>query len=84
MVLAFITGPVLAARLLTYDLKQLLVVSSGLGVLASIIGVAWSRHMLTHYGLALTTGGLVVCVIVMLYAALIIWTLGKKRLTRTV
>ncbi len=81
MVLSFITGPVLTARLLTYDLKQLLGVSVGIGVLASILGVAWSRHLLTYYGLALSTAGLVVCVIVMLYAITIGITLMRRRLT---
>lgn len=79
MVLAFMTGPVLAARLITHDLKQLLFVSTAIGVVASIVGVAWSRHMLTYYGLALSTGGLVVCVIVLFYVALIVWTLGRRR-----
>lgn len=79
MVLCFITGPVLIARLLTHDLKRLLVVSVGVGVIASIFGVAWSRHLLTYYGLALSTGGLVVCVIVIFYMAVIAWTLTMRR-----
>lgn len=83
MVLTFITGPVLAARLLTYDLRQLLSVSVGIGAISSIIGVAWSRHLLTYYGLALSTGGLVVCVIVALYVVLIAWTLAKRRYYKT-
>lgn len=78
MVLAFITGPVLISRLLTHDLKRLLALSSAIGVLASIIGVAWSRHLLTNYGLALSTGGLIVCVIVAFYAVVVCWTLFRR------
>lgn len=68
MVLAFITGPALTARLFVHDLKQMLGLSVLLGIVASVIGVALSRHMLTVYGMALSTGGLVVCVIVVIYA----------------
>lgn len=63
MVLAFLTGPILTARLLTDDLKKMIGLAAVLGVLASLIGVALSRHMLTVHGMALSTGGLVVCVI---------------------
>lgn len=63
MVLAFITGPVLAARLLTHNLRTLLWVSMSLGCLASLLGVAISRHFLSVYGLPLSTSGIVVCVI---------------------
>jgi manganese/zinc/iron transport system permease protein len=71
MVLAFITGPVLTARLLTNDLKRMIWLSIGIGALASILGVALARHLLTVYGLALTTGGVVVCVISSMYATAI-------------
>lgn len=73
MVLAFITGPVLTARLLTDDLKRMLGLSVVLGSVASIIGVALARHLLTVYGLALTTGGVVVCVITAMYALAIVY-----------
>ncbi len=82
MVIAFITGPVLIGRLLTHDLKRLLTVSVGVGVLSSVVGVALSRHMLTNYGLALSTGGLVVCVIVALYIVVIVATLFTQRVRR--
>ena len=55
MVLAFITGPPLTARLLTDDLKKMLLLACGFGAMASILGVALSRHILTAYGIALTT-----------------------------
>jgi manganese/zinc/iron transport system permease protein len=63
MVLAFITGPVLTARLLTHDLKKMIWAAIGLGSLAAVLGVALSRHFLSAYNLALSTAGIVVCVI---------------------
>ncbi len=67
MVLAFITGPVLCARLLTNTLKHLLLLAVGIGILASVIGVAISRHLLTEYGLTLSTSGIVVCTIAVFF-----------------
>jgi manganese/zinc/iron transport system permease protein len=67
MVLAFITGPPLAARLLTHNLKSMLFLAVGIGVLASMIGVAFARHILTVYDVALSTGGVVVCTITMIF-----------------
>lgn len=68
MILAFFTGPALAARLLTHDLKKMLFLSMGIGTAASLIGVAISRHMLSVYGVALSTSGIIVCVILLLFA----------------
>lgn len=67
MVLAFITGPALTARLLTNDLKKMLFLSVLLGGLASITGVALSRHILSVYGIALSTAGVVVCIILLMF-----------------
>lgn len=63
MVLAFMTGPALTARLLTNRLSRMIALSALIGVLASLIGVALSRHILSVTGAALSTGGIVVCVI---------------------
>jgi manganese/zinc/iron transport system permease protein len=76
MVLALIVGPVLTARLLTHDLKRMLALAAGLGVLASILGVALARHLLSVHQVALSTAGVVVCAVVALY----ITTLIAKRL----
>jgi manganese/zinc/iron transport system permease protein len=67
LVLSFITGPALTARLLTHDLKKMLALSVFLGCLASVIGVAISRHMLSFYGMAISTGGVVVCVKILIF-----------------
>lgn len=69
MVLAFITGPVLTARLLTHHLKTLLWTAAGLGCLASVLGVAIARHFLSVYGIPLSTSGIVVCVIALMFLA---------------
>lgn len=67
MILSFITGPALAARLVTHDLKKMIYYAIGFGCFSSLVGVALSRHMLSAYGLALTTSGLVVCVIAVVF-----------------
>lgn len=63
MVLAFITGPALIGRLLTDDLKKMILLAIFIGCLASVLGVAFSRHLLSVYDVALSTGGIVVCTI---------------------
>lgn len=67
MVLSFITGPALTARLLTNDLRRMLALAALLGVTASLVGVALSRHFLTVNGISLSTAGVVVCVIALQY-----------------
>ncbi len=67
LVLAFMTGPVLTARLLTNDLKKMIMLAVLIGAIASIIAVALSRHLLSQFGLALSTGGIVVCVIFVIF-----------------
>lgn len=69
LVLAFMTGPPLTARLFTYRLKTFWMASVGVGVVAAFLGVALTRHLLTEYGMSLSTSGVVVCVIVLLYIA---------------
>lgn len=73
MVLAFITGPALTARLMTGTLQKMLLVSVGIGIVASVVGVALSRHILTVYDISLSTAGVVVCTIVIFYLAAAIY-----------
>jgi len=68
MVLTFLTGPVLAARFLTHNLNRLIILAIVLGSACSVIGVALSRHFLSVYGLSLSTGGIVVCVMTLVFA----------------
>jgi manganese/zinc/iron transport system permease protein len=67
LVLAFIVGPVLTARLFTHRLKKLILLAMGIGVGASLISVALSRHLLSIHHLPLSTSGLVATVLGMIY-----------------
>lgn len=73
LVLAFLTGPYLSARLFSDRLGVLLWLSPAFGICASIGGVALSRHCLSVYGLPLSTGGIVVCVIGIFYTISVIF-----------
>jgi len=80
MVLAFMTGPSLTARLLTQRLQTLLGLSVFLGVIASFVGVALARHLLTVYGLALSTSGIVVCIIGLIFILTAFYNMFDSRL----
>ena len=69
LVLAFLVGPYLTARLFCHRLKSLLLLSSLIGIGASLFGVALARHLLSAYDLPLSTGGIVVCAIGLFYLA---------------
>jgi len=73
MVLAFITGPTLTARLLVHSLGKMLLLGCVLGIFASIIGVAISRHVLSVYGTPLSTAGVVVCTISIIFVLALIY-----------
>jgi manganese/zinc/iron transport system permease protein len=79
MVLAFIVIPPLTARLLTHRLHHMLMMSAGLGVVTSMIGVAISRHCLSVYSMAISTSGCVVCCMVVLYVVVALWCLNKGK-----
>lgn len=63
MVLAMLTAPVLTARLFSKRLPTLLLNGCAISTCCSILGVALSRHLLTNYGLAFSTAGLIVCLL---------------------
>jgi manganese/zinc/iron transport system permease protein len=69
LVLAFLVGPPLTARIWTHRLKYLLPLSCAIGCAASFTGVALTRHFLSVYQMPLSTGGMVVVVIGTFYAA---------------
>lgn len=79
MVLSFLTGPPLTARLLTHSFMKMIGYSILIGVIASLLGVALSRHILSIYGVALSTGGLVVCVITVLFILVLISKLIRQK-----
>jgi manganese/zinc/iron transport system permease protein len=67
LVLSFLVGPYLTARLFCHHLKRLIVYSCLIGVAASFCGVALSRHLLSEFDIALSTGGIVVGFIGLFY-----------------
>ena len=74
MVLAFMTAPPLTARLLTHDLKRMLILSVLIGAVAAVTGVALSRHVLSIYGTPLSTAGIVVCCLVVLFTLAVLFS----------
>lgn len=67
LVLAFLVAPYLSARVFSDCLFTLLVISSSIGIGGSLIGVALSRHILSVYQIPLSTGGIVVCVLIFFF-----------------
>jgi manganese/zinc/iron transport system permease protein len=67
LVLAFLVGPVLTARLFTHRLKKLIFLAICIGVFASVISVGIARHLLSVYHLPLSTSGLVATILGILY-----------------
>lgn len=67
LVIAFLVGPYLTARLFCQRLPWLLFWSPVVAIAASMVGVALSRHVLTVSGMPLSTGGVVVVLIGIFY-----------------
>lgn len=67
LVLNFIVGPALIARLWCQRVFPLLCSAILIGIGCSILGVALSRHFLSIYQAAFSTGGLVVILISLIY-----------------
>lgn len=72
LVLAFLVCPVLTARLLTHRLKPLIITSCSLAVFCPCLAVAISRHILSIYSIPLSTSGLTVCCMGLVYLAVIL------------
>jgi len=68
MVVAFLVTPPLIARRITSHLGKNVVLSCVIGVVASFLAVALSRHLLSNEQIALSTGALTVVVLAILYA----------------
>jgi manganese/zinc/iron transport system permease protein len=77
MVLAFLTSPALLLRPFVKSIRSYLLLSALIALLFSIVGVALTRHVLTHLGLALSTGGLIVTL--MAATTLLIWFLYRLK-----
>ncbi|MBU6383855.1 MAG: metal ABC transporter permease [Verrucomicrobia bacterium] len=67
LVLSFLVGPFLTARLFFHRLPTLLVATPLIGVLASILGVLISRLFFDGFGISLSTGGIVSTLIGLIY-----------------
>lgn len=63
LVLAFLVGPVLSARLMTHRLKTLIFLAIGIGCIAAVLSVALSRHFLTVFHAPVSTSGLAATVL---------------------
>jgi len=75
--LAFLVTPPLIARRLTHSLVAMACISCLVGIIASLVGVALSRHILSFYGQALSTAGLIVTILALAFAA--ICAISKKK-----
>lgn len=81
LVLSFLVGPVLMARLFTHRLKILIALSAGIAIGCSWISVALSRHMLSVHQMPLSTSGLLVTLIGVVFLIALLskrWLLQKK------
>ena len=78
MVLAFFVVPVLIARLFTHTLSTLIYLSMGIGGLSALVGVALSRHIFTIFQVGLSTGGIVVCTLLLFYLIAIPFALKRR------
>ncbi len=67
MVLAYLVAPPLTARMVTHTFKSMLFVSCGIGAFVSLVGVALSRHVLTQASTPLSTGGITVVILALLF-----------------
>ena len=67
LVLAFLVGPVLTARLFTHRLKKVIFLAMGIGAFASLISVALARHFLSVHHIPLSTSGMVASVLGAIY-----------------
>ena len=76
LVLSFLVGPVLTARLFTHRLKILILLALGIGTLGSFVSVALSRHLLSVYHLPLSTSGLAATVLGLIYFVCLVSTRG--------
>lgn len=61
--LAFLVAPTITARLWTQSYKIVVLLSCAIGVTSALLGVAFSRHLLSYHGLACSTGALVVTIL---------------------
>jgi len=81
LVLAFLVGPVITARLFAHRLKKLILLSVGIGIMASLISVALARHLLSVHHLPVSTSGLAASVLGAIYFVSLFAVFLIRRLT---
>ncbi|MBI2742905.1 MAG: metal ABC transporter permease [Chlamydiales bacterium] len=82
--LAFLVGPVLTARLFTDRLPKLILIAALIGSLSSLISIALARHLLSCYHLPLSTAGLVVTMIGLIYLLAVLFAPERGLITQWV
>ena len=65
--LAFLVTPTLIARRLSHSLKAVVLLSCLAAAISSVVGVALSRHILSVYGVACSTSGIIVTLLALGY-----------------
>ncbi|PIS01014.1 MAG: metal ABC transporter permease [Chlamydiae bacterium CG10_big_fil_rev_8_21_14_0_10_35_9] len=78
MVLSYIIGPALLARLFFHQFTKLLLFAPLFGIVISIIGVALTRHFLSMYQMPLSTAGMCIAVLAVSYFLALIIKKRKK------
>ena len=84
LILALITGPVLTARRLTDRLFPMIVISAMITACASIISVALSRHLVSKYHLPLSTAGIMVMVVAVIYVLVLLFSPKRGIIARLI
>lgn len=81
LVLSFFIVPPYAVKRYSKSLKMQMLLAALFGAMGSIFGVALSRHLFSVYGTPLSTGGLTVLSLYLLYGALEVgyWSVQKSR-----
>ncbi len=79
LVLSFLVGPALIARQWTHRLIPLLLIALGIGFLVTILGVPLSRYLLSVHQMPLSTGGLVVTLLSIIYFISSVLTFRSSR-----
>ncbi len=77
--LAFLVTPSLLARRLSHSLKAVAAISCLVAAIASVVGVALSRHILSVYGLACSTSGIIVTLLALAYGLTLMYTRKPKK-----
>lgn len=81
LVLSLLVGPVLIARMFTNHLKSMILYACAIGSFSSMISVAIARHLLSAYDMPLSTAGLVVFVIMVIYCVSLLFIKIKESFT---